>query len=437
MESTGPNKEPKIREALLSLAGRLHERRDAVLSSWQTAVRADPVLTSGLNLPRIQFVDHIPALLDAFEEVLRAWGKSDANAAARQEDVRAAQHGLERWRQGYQLFEVIREWRHLQIALVVEVENQARGLDPDAMSVARRLLAELCADGVCESAERYFTLQRAEAHSRLMELELAQKNYEANERARADAWREAAHDLRGNLGVVTTATAVLTAAGLADSTRSKSLGILNRGVESMHSLLDELISLARLEAGRDVRQLQSFNAAELLAGLCGTMTQVAETRGLKLTYEGPPSLPVRGDPMKVRRIAQNLLINALTYTIQGDVILSCVDGPTERWTLRVTDSGPGFPAGVDLGSPALSVAETKAAPVSDGELAHPNLAETGSELTFKAMGGSETGRTRGGEGIGLSIVKRLCELLDATIELSSERGLGSSFFVIFPKDYEA
>ncbi|MGA2552816.1 MAG: HAMP domain-containing sensor histidine kinase [Burkholderiaceae bacterium] len=425
----------QIRESLRALAKRVRERRVPILAAWRAAVRQDPVLTTAPSLPRSKFLDHIPALLDAFELVLINWGLDTAEAASDREDIRAAQHGLERWRQGYQLFEVIREWRHLQIALVVEVESLSGEFPADAMAQARRLLAEMCADGVCESAERYFTLQRAEAQSRLTELEAALKNFEEVERQRAEAWREAAHDLRGNLGVVKTATAVLNADGVAEAARSKSLNILHRGVESMHELLDELISLARLEAGREVRQVEPFDAAALLAELCQNMAQVAESRGLELRFEGATSLAVRGDQMKVRRIAQNLLVNALTYTERGFVRLECAEAETGRWTLRVTDSGPGI-SDIDLvGARVHTSTGHEPVPVQDEELTATHSTPHGAAATRIALGAARAS-ARSGEGIGLSIVKRLCELLDAAIELNTVVGSGSSFLVSFPKDYE-
>ena len=115
-----------------------------------------------------------------------------------------------------------------------------------------------------------------------------------------------AHDLRGNLGVVKTATAGLNRDGLADANRSQLQSILKRGVDSLHLLLNDLVDLARFEAGHERRKLSHFDAAQLLRDLCANFSQLAEERSLFLRAEGPDALSVESDAVKVQRIAQNL-----------------------------------------------------------------------------------------------------------------------------------
>jgi len=418
-----------LHEELSELSRRLTARSDAILERWRQAVQADPALTTGPTLSRRQFMDHIPALLAAYERHLRSWEKGERTEASGEEELRAAEHGLERWRQGYQLVEVMREWRHLHLCVLSELERETERTTPEAMRVAQKLLAQVYADGVCESADRYAVMERAEAANRLRELQRALKNYEQMERDRAATWREAAHDLRGNLGIVKTATAILHAFGAPETARTRSLDILHRGVESMHELLDELISLARLEAGQEVREIDHFDVAAILGELSGNMLQQAESRGLSLQYDGPDSFVVQGDAIKVRRIAQNLLLNALNYTTKGFVYIRCLtedQSDASRWVLCVEDTGPGLtPAqGASLGvGPHVSQASARA----------------GGDT---ALGADEEGRESGpafvkGEGIGLSIIKRLCDLLDATIKLETGTGRGSTFLVSFPRNYSA
>ena len=74
------------------------------------------------------------------------------------------------------------------------------------MSTARRAWAELCSEGVSESTAQYFDLQQIEALGHVRDLEQALEQVRELQRQRAELWREAAHDLRGNLGVVANAT---------------------------------------------------------------------------------------------------------------------------------------------------------------------------------------------------------------------------------------
>jgi signal transduction histidine kinase len=412
---------PPPREELAKVAMRLGERREDILQAWRLAVESDPVLTTNVGLPRRQLDDHIPALLVSFENHLRSYGAPSEASAQDAEELKAAQHGQQRWQQGFRLLEVVREWRHLQLALHDELGNLIRDVSTDAQQVARRLLTVLCIDGLAESAEHYEAMEKHEARNRLTDLESALASYENLERQRADAWREAAHDLRGNLGVVKTATAVLNSGAVTDVTRTKSLDILHRGVESMHELLNELISLARLEAGREVREVRSFDIGEMCSQLCEGMIQTAERRGLSLSYEGPVSLVVDGDPMKVRRILQNLLVNALTYTTCGSVRVLVDDHEAAFWSLSVEDTGPGVPHAV-----------------ADAVRENPELPKA---VVLKGPGARDAANaaamspTAGGEGIGLSIVKRLCDLLDARLSLRSPDAGGSIFTVTFPRSY--
>jgi signal transduction histidine kinase len=422
-----PN-ESALQHELGEIATKLEARRDAILSAWREAVSLDPTLTSGASLPRRQLDDHIPALLQSFEAHLRASATSLEPSARAAEELKASEHGQQRWQQGFKLIEVVREWRHLQLCLQDELAQILTDHSVSSGNVVRRQLTLLCIDGLAESAERYEAMERNNARDRLTDLEAALANYEQVERRRADAWREAAHDLRGNLGVVKTATAVLNSDVVSEVNRSRSLDILYRGVESMHDLLNELISLARLEAGREVRDLRTFDIGEVCIQLCDGMNQVAEGRNLKLSYQGPEHLEVSGDPMKVRRIAQNLLVNALAYTHRGWVTVSVKDIDEHRWSLSVEDTGPGVPASVAgavmVGPDAPKAVMLNAAP--DVAAANPQAMDQGSE-----------DRPIGGEGIGLSIVKRLCDLLEASLVLSPRPGGGSIFSVTFPKLYRS
>jgi signal transduction histidine kinase len=376
-------------------------------------------------------------VLQAFEQRLRARDFEERAEAIAGERDGAAGHGRHRWQQGYQQNEVMREWRHLQLVLVDELERFAAAhpdADPAALSHARRALAELCAEGVCESADEYARLQRAEAAARVRDLERAVAELDALGTRRAEVWREAAHDLRGTLGVVKNATAVLSHAQATEAVRTESTAMLTRAVGAMQALLNDLLGLARLEAGHERRLVEPFDAARVLADLCDAMRPLAAERGLAFTADGPRELPVEGDAVKTYRIAQNLIANAVKYTDRGGVAVrweADETDPEARWLLVVQDSGPGLQrvatAPLDR---ALKQATEDAQEV--GEQAGAPEAEPPPLLPARSAGPAEDA---GGEGVGLVIVKRLCELLDAAIELHTAPGKGTTFRVVFPRRY--
>jgi signal transduction histidine kinase len=435
--------DPHAGAELAAVASHFAARRDELLERWREAADRDPQLTTASALSRAQFYDHIPAVLEAFERRLRARRCDEKTAAADDQREGAAGHGMHRWQQGYQQREAMREWRHLQLCLVDELEAFALAhpeLGMSAMSAARRALAELCSEGVCESADQYAQLQQAEAAGRVRDLERALAAFGDLETRRAATWREAAHDLRGTLGIVKNATVTLDHPAAPDSARAQTLATLQRGVASMQALLNDLIDLARLEAGQERRETAPFDAAALLGELCLGTRPLAAERGLALAATGSATLPVEGDRLKTYRIAQNLLLNAVRYTERGGVAVRWAPDPTDepaRWVLCVQDTGPGLPA--ESAAPlaqALKAATEEAQAVGEkAEGAGERSAQAEPAPLLRSQSAPPPSPAAAGEGIGLAIVKRLCELLDASLELHTEHGKGTTFRVIFPRRY--
>jgi signal transduction histidine kinase len=336
---------------------------------------------------------------------------------------------MQRWQQGYDLRETIREWGHLQNCLMVELEDFAEResqVDARVMRRAREALVNLCGEGACESAARYARLQQAEAAGRISDLEMVTEQLRALERNRADVLRQAAHDLRGSVAVITNASAVLARTN-SDEMRADSQRILDRAVAAARALLGDLLELTRLEAGHEKVQNTGFDASQLLRDLGEALRPTAAARGLFLKFDGPQSLPVQGDPVKVQRIAQNLLLNAIGATETGGVTVTWAEPAADsRWRLSIADTGPGL---VGAHATPLTAALRDAMPEGGGMLApQPTPAEVPHTAPVSPAVATS------GEGIGLSIVKRLCELLGAALEVRTAAGAGTCFTLNFPSE---
>jgi signal transduction histidine kinase len=292
-----------------------------------------------------------------------------------------------------------------------------------------------------ESAASHAALERAEAEGRLRELERVLEKLRAVESERTELWREAAHDLRGNVGAVKLAATAL--GRVATPELPAFVSIVRRSAESLDTLLSDLIELTRLEAGREKRNVATFDAHGLIAELCDALQPVAAKRSLFLKFgDAPPRLLVAGDAVKVRRIAQNLILNALKYTESGGVLVSCTEvqsGEVPRWALCVQDTGVGLEDGAVAPLAKVIGAATQEAhaiaqeiEVSEQSAPLPALAAA---PTLPSGSAERAEPEQPSEGIGLSIVKRLCELLDASMELETQRGRGTTFRIIFPSQY--
>lgn len=400
-------------QQLRELSDHLAARRASILSAWRAASEADPRQTSMDALTRTQFNDHIPPLLDALEEKLCARPGSEKAEESREDQKRQeTKHGAHRWQQGYRLGEITREWGLLHLCLCDELEHFG-ALRPDVLretlGAAHREVIKLINRAIHESAAQYNRLERETAAGRARDLERALAELSEWEQQRGQLIREVVHDLGGKVQAVTTAASLLSVPTLPEQQRQDVTDVVRRGARSLRTMLGDLMDLARLEAGEERRNIAPFDASVSLTELCEGSRPLAEERGLNFVQDGPASLPVVGDAENVQRIVQNLVLNALKYTESGGVTVSWGEEDSDTWWLAVRDTGPGLP----------------------GKSVHaPERRDSGKS------GATSPPHVRShGEGIGLAIVKRLCELLEATMQVESSADEGTMFRVVLPRSY--
>ncbi len=175
--------------------------------------------------------------------------------------------------------------------------------------------------------------------------------------------------------------------------------------QSLLGIVNDVLDMAKIEAGALTLEDAAFSPAALLAELDAVFRQQAEAKGLALRVQADPSLPalVRGDPMRLRQVLTNLLGNALKFTEQGDIRVSLrlLEATAEHVRLggEVHDSGEGI------------------APEAQVRLFQPF-----------SQADASTSRRHGGTGLGLSIVRQLVALMGGTIGVDSAPGQGSRFW---------
>jgi len=394
---------------LTEVADSLRDRQKEVIERWMQACEADDAMDVVSRLTRAQFKNNLPSAIEQLSRMLLP--EADATSLDRINDE-VAKHGHHRWKQGFNLRQLIRDWGHLNEVLVdfIDAFFKERGLEASAdRSVALGRLAQYMTEAASSSVWRFDELRHAQAASVTDDLISVKGEFERVTRARGAMLREAAHDLRGGLSSVALASDVLKGAPEASSFGDV-LDTLDRGIKSVSDMLNSLLDLSRLESGADSLELLTVNVAEVFQQLVHQYRSIATEKGLSLTCSGPEELIVKTDPAKVRRIAQNLLVNALQHTTRGEVCLLW-SLSADHWVLEVADTGPGIQEFAGSAIAQELDHNDRSRPTRDGS------------LTYR------------GEGIGLTIVKRLCELLDAGISLQSSPGKGARFTVELPVDY--
>ncbi|GAB4017115.1 sensor histidine kinase [Spirosoma koreense] len=401
------------------VAGYLTARREALLNSWRTACETDGFLKGVKSLSREEFTNKVPFLLNVLQQRLRQQPEEG------QVDLLAAEHGLHRWQKGYTLTELLTEMHYLGQILLTELRaywQDTPAIDGATMSSAYEQIALFNSQITSGSVSQFAHLQRRAASSRVEALEktLAELNQLGHQRS--ELLRQSSHDLRGSFGAIQGAAQILNQVMDSEQERQQFLEMLLRNLTNSQSLITQLMDLARLEAGQETLAIQSMDAAQLLTDLVAGYQPLAAERGLVLKADGPANLVVDCDPLLLQRILQNLVLNALKHTPTGWVSVSWSQEGESRWLVSVQDSGPGLPSAIQAGSLAQVLDPSPESSAAFG-LAN-STADAKEAASTKA---SRSVFSHPGEGIGLSIVKGLCELLRASLEIESKPGEGTLF----------
>ncbi|RCR67550.1 ATP-binding protein [Larkinella punicea] len=401
--------------SLAALATYLAARREAILNTWRTACQNDPACNTIASLSREEFNNKVPFILNVFDQRLRQLAL-DADIKLLSEE-----HGLHRWQKGYTLQELLSEIHHLNQVLLDEFRQYWQH-DPtpeiDRISQSYEYLSWFKTLSISGSVEQYTDLQRLDASNRVRLLQQALDDLNELTRQRGDLLRTASHDLRGSFGIIEGAASYLNLVEADEPERKQMLEMLNRNLTTVREMVIQLMDLARLEAGQESLSIQSFNAGQLLHQLIESYQPLAEEADLMLKADGPAELMVESDPFQLQRIVQNLVLNALKHTRSGWVSVSWVRESDYRWLIGIQDSGPGLP-NQDAGSYSQALAPI---PESSAAFGVPIP-----EADARAIAVTQAPKAAKGEGIGLSIVKRLCELLRASLEIETKAGEGTLF----------
>jgi CheY-like chemotaxis protein len=273
-----------------------------------------------------------------------------------------------------------------------------------------------------ELREKSVTLNEQKDALQALQVETQEK---AEELARASQYKSEflanmSHELRTPLNSL-----LILSRSLADNDEENLSGeqvesarIIHDAGSNLLRLINDILDLSKVEAGKMELVVDTFPLADLARTLARTFNHVAQEKKLAFTVNVDPTLPatIRTDGAKLEQVANNLLSNAFKFTASGTV------------GVHVSRPAPGavLPAG-------LAPSSTIAIVVSDTGIGIPADKMQRVFHAFEQVDAS-TSRQYGGTGLGLAISRRIAMLLGGDIVLASEPGRGSSFTVYLPEE---
>lgn len=248
-------------------------------------------------------------------------------------------------------------------------------------------------------------VQSDELQEQNIELGMQKREVEEANRLKSEFLSNMSHELRTPLNSIMalSRTLIMQAKDKISSEENKYLEIIERNGKNLLTLINDILDLSKIEAGKLEIVLQTFSINSIIQNIKENLFSIAKEKEIKIYLELANNLPkIESDPEKVYQILQNVIGNAVKFTQKGSVTISA-DANENQMVIKVIDSGIG---------------------VSQEEL--PYVFEE-----FRQADGS-TSRQFEGTGLGLAIVHKLINRLGGKIEAQSELGKGSIFTIYLP-----
>ena len=384
----------------------LAEKVEQVVEDWIRAVHQDAEIESARQLAYEAVRNSLPEVLQELAALLSQHQNGDPEEL----EDKSLYHGFIRAQQGYDTAEIVREYRLLRQVVLRALEPDLLTGSPIESLRAVRVIDDVLDEIITSSLERYIEARLTEVRQMQSQLTLTNQELTRLVQAQKENISFMAHELKTPLNSIIGHSSLLLQKQrkkLQAKDTATNLDQLERVLRNGRRLLqiiNDTLEISRYNEGQIRLNLAPENVGDLVKEIIEDgLEPLALEKGLRLDTDisqAPQS--VMTDSLRLQQLVTNLVSNAIRYTNTGSVQITCHQTNAESWEIAVTDTG-------------IGIAEADQLRIFDP------YTQASAQTNANA-----------GTGLGLAIVQRIVTLMNGTITVTSEVGVGSTFTLVLP-----